>query len=112
MEHDNHWFTDGLAWLLDKVPRGSGLDWLKGLGQAALKPFRGDHLSEVDEQYARLIEQTYHDKVDRYEHWQRQPEFASEYVQVFDNDDGHRFVAVCRIWARTCGSGSRGARTT
>ena len=48
-EHDNHWFTDGLAWLLDKVPRGVGFDWLKGLGQASLKPFRGDHLSEVDE---------------------------------------------------------------
>jgi hypothetical protein len=94
MEHDNHWFTDGLAWLLDKVPRGSGLDWLKGLGQAALKPFRGDHMSEVDEQYARLLETTYNDKVDRFEHWQRQPEFDSNYVQVFDNDDGHRFVAV------------------
>ena len=97
MEHDNHWFTDGLAWLLDKVPSGIGLNWLKGLGQASLKPFRGDHLSEVDEQYARLVDQAYESKgerKDRFEHWHRQPEFDSDYVSVYDNADGHRFIAV------------------
>ncbi len=87
-------FLDSLAWLIDQIP-GGGWGWIKDLAQGALKPFRGDHLSEVDEQYARLVGQTYKDdKVDRFEHWQRQPEFDSEYVQVYDNDDGHRFVAV------------------
>ena len=96
-EHDNHWFTDGLAWLLDKVPSGIGLNWLKGLGQAGMKPFRGDHLSEVDEQFARLVDQAYKEQGERpdsFEHWTRQPEFDSNYVSVFDNEDGHRFVAV------------------
>ena len=96
-EHDNHWFTDGLAWALDIVPRGGGLDWLKGIGQAALKPFRGDHLTEVDEQFARLVDQAYREQEERpdeFEHWTRQPEFDSDYVTVFDNADGHRFIAV------------------
>ena len=96
-EHDNHWFSDGLAWLLDKVPRGTGLGWLKGLGQAALKPFRGDSLSEVDEQYARLVNEAYKSVEERdsqFEHWTRQKEFDSNYVTVYDNQDGHRFVAV------------------
>jgi hypothetical protein len=96
-EHDNHWFTDGLAWLLDKVPRGIGLNWLKGLGQASLKPFRGDHLSEVDEQYARLVNEAYKDAAERdptFEHWNHQKEFDSNYVTVYDNEDGHRFIAV------------------
>ena len=96
-EHENHWFTDGLAWLLDKVPSGIGLNWLKGLGQAGMKPFRGDHLTEVDEQFARLVDQAYKEQEERpdsFEHWTRQPEFDSNYVSVFDNEDGHRFVAV------------------
>ena len=96
-EHDNHWFTDGLAWLLDKVPRHIGFDWLKGLGQAALKPFRGDHLTEVDEQYARLVNEAYKPAEERdptFEHWEHQKEFDSDYVTVYDNEDGHRFIAV------------------
>ena len=96
-ERDNHWFTDGLAWLLDKVPARMGLDWLKGLGQSSLKPFRGDSLDEVDSQYARLVDQSYKEvdeRPERFEHWSRQPEFDSNYISVFDNDDGHRFVAV------------------
>jgi len=96
-EHDNHWFTDGLAWLLDKVPRGIGAGWLKGVGQAALKPFRGDHLSEVDEQYARLVNEAYKTTEERdqtFEHWEQQKEFDTDYITVYDNQDGHRFVAV------------------
>ena len=96
-EPENHWFTDGLAWLLDKVPSGIGLGWLKGLGQAAVKPFRGDQINEVDEQYARLVDQAYKEqseRPDRFEHWTRAPEFDSDYITVFDNQDGHRFVAV------------------
>ena len=100
---DNHWFTDGLAWLLDKAP-SKGFGWLKGAGQAALKPFRGDSLSEVDEQFARLVEQGYKttgERADEFEHWQRQGEFDSDYLSVWDNEDGHRFVSV---------RGTKGAR--
>ena len=96
-EHDNHWFTDGLAWLLDKVPNVPGLKWFKGLGQASLKPFRGDHLTEVDEQFARLVNEAYKKAEDRdptFEHWNHQKEFDSNYVTVYDNDDGDRFIAV------------------
>ena len=96
-KRDNHWFTDGLAWLLDQVPRGAGVDWLKGLGQAGLKPFRGDHLTEVDEQYARLVNEAYkksEERDARFEHWNHQKEFDSNYVTVYDNDDGDRFIAV------------------
>ena len=89
---ENHWFLDGLAWLLDKVPVGG---WVKTLGQAALKPFRGDSMTEVDEQYARLLDEAYKTERDsEFEHWVHQPEFDSNYVSVYDNQDGHRFVAV------------------
>ena len=93
-QHDNHWFLDSLAWLLDKAP---GPKWLKGLGQAALKPFRGDHINETDELYARLVSQGYNEieaRPDEYQNWTRQPEFDSNYVSVFDNEDGHRFISV------------------
>ena len=95
---DNHGTLDGLAWLLDKVPRAAGLGWLTGLGQAAMKPWRGDSLSEVDEQYARLTDQSYklYDGVapDTFEHWERAKEFDSDHLSVWDNADGHRFVSV------------------
>ena len=89
---ENHWFLDGLAWIIDKVPFGG---WVKTLGQAALKPFRGDSMTEVDEQYARLLDQAYKDeRAAEFEHWERQPEFDSNYITVYDNQDGHRYVAV------------------
>ena len=40
-QHENHWFTDGLAWLLDKVPSAGGHNWVKTLGQAALNIVSG-----------------------------------------------------------------------
>ena len=91
------WFSDGLAWLIDQVPSSWAWDWAKGLGQAALKPFRGDKLDETDQQYARLVNEAY--KTDdardaQFEHWQHVPEFDSNYITVYDNEDGHRFVAV------------------
>jgi len=92
------WFSDGLAWAIDQVPDIWGWGWVKGLGQAALKPFRGDSLDETDQQYAMLTEQSYkhYDEVapDQYEHWQRQKEFDSNYITVWDNEDGHRFISV------------------
>ena len=91
------WFSDGLAWLIDQVPSSWAWNWAKGLGQAALKPFRGDKLDETDQQYARLVNEAY--KTDdardaQFEHWQHVPEFDSNYITVYDNEDGHRFVAV------------------
>ena len=89
------WFSDGLAWSIDQVPSGWGWDWVKGLGQAALKPFRGDSLDETDQQYARLVNEAYKEERDtQFEHWQHVSEFDSDYVSVYDNEDGHRFVAV------------------
>ena len=92
------WFGDSLSWLIDQIPNGWGWEWPKALGQAALKPFRGDSLDETDQQYARLVNQGYLQFEgtgnDKYEHWQRQAEFDSNYVTVWDNEDGHRFVSV------------------
>ena len=92
------WYSDALAWLIDQVPDSPGWDWAKGLGQAALKPFRGDSLDETDQQYARLTDQSYKHyegtAADQFEHWQRQSEFDSDYMTVWDNEDGHRFIAV------------------
>lgn len=91
------WFTDGLAWLIDQVPDNRGFDWAKRIGQAALKPFRGDSLGETDQQYARLVNEAYKENEGRdatFEHWKHVPEFDSNYVTVYDNEDGHRFVAV------------------
>ena len=91
------WFSDGLAWLIDKVPENPEWDWLKGLGQQALKPFRGDKLDETDQGYARLVNEAYKTDDERdaqFEHWQHRPEFDSNYVTVYDNEDGHRFIAV------------------
>ena len=91
------WFSDGLAWLIDQVPSSWAWDWAKGLGQAALKPFRGDTLDETDQQYARLVNEAYKTDDERdaqFEHWKHVPEFDSNYITVYDNEDGHRFVAV------------------
>ena len=89
-------FLDSLAWLIDQIP-GGGWGGIKDLAQGALKPFRGDHLSEVDEQYARLVNEAYKESEGRdptFEHWQHQKEFDSDYITVYDNEDNHRFVAV------------------
>ena len=88
------WFTDGLSWAIDQIPNDWEWDWMKGLGQAALKPFRGSDLNEQDEMYARLVDESYQRQNETVGDWQRQPEFDSEYISVFDNADGHRFVGV------------------
>ena len=79
-------FLDGLAWLIDQVPGGSWT-WIKQAAQGALKPFRGDSINEEDELYAQLLEQAYKDDP-------RDQELGSDFVQVFDNPDGHRYIAV------------------
>ena len=88
------WFTDGLSWAIDQVPNDPEWDWAKGLGQAALKPFRGSDLNEQDEMYARLVDESYDRENETIGDWKRQPEFDSNYISVFDNADGHRFIGV------------------
>ena len=95
--HTDHWFSDGLSWLIDQIPSDWEWNWAKSLGQAALKPFRGDSLSETDQQYARLVNEAYKTDSERdptFEHWHHVPEFDSNYITVYDNADGHRFIAV------------------
>ena len=87
-------FLDSLAWLIDQVPSGGG-GWIKDLAQGALKPFRGDSVNEEDETYAMLLDQAYKDAPkDTMGHWTRVPELSSDYVEVYDNIDGHRYIAV------------------
>ena len=102
------WFSDGLAWIVNQIPDRWGWKWAKSLGNAALKPFRGDSLDETDQQYARLVNEAYKTDEDRdaqFEHWQHVPEFDSNYITVYDNEDGHRFIAVrgTKINARDLG---------
>jgi len=87
-------FLDGLAWVVDQIP-GTGWTWIKQAVQGAMKPFRGDSITEEDELYALLLDQAYKDDPkDSLGQWQRQPEFGSNFVQVYDSVDGHRFIAV------------------
>ena len=87
-------FLDSLAWLIDQVP-GGGWGWIKDLAQGALKPFRGDSVNEEDETYAMMLDQAYKDAPkDTMGQWTRVPELGSNYVQVYDNIDGHRYIAV------------------
>ena len=91
--HDSS-FLDSLAWLIDQVPGGSW-NWIKQAAQGALKPFRGDDINEQDEVYALLLDQAYKDDPkDHMGQWVRVPELGSDYVQVFDSPDQHRYVAV------------------
>ena len=86
------WFSDGLAWSIDQVPSGWGWDWIKGLGQSARS---GGHVNETDQQYARLVNDAYSDeRIEQVEHWKHVPQFDSNYITVYDNEDGHRFVGV------------------
>ena len=94
-DHDGSWITDSLGWLLDKVKSHTPWKWMSGLGQAVLKPFKGDSLSEEDEIYASLVDATYKDqRADQVGVWTRVPRFDSEYVSVWDNPDGHRYISV------------------
>ena len=53
-------FLDGLAWVVDQIP-GTGWTWIKQAVQGAMKPFRGDSITEEDELYALLLDQAYKD---------------------------------------------------
>ena len=90
-----NWFTDALSWLIDQVPNDWEVNWLKDIGQAVLKPYRGSNITEEDEVYAQLVDQSYKsNKPEEVGDWTRVPEFDSEYMNVWDNVDGHRFIGV------------------
>jgi hypothetical protein len=94
-----HKLTDALSWLVQEAGGGKNnpVPWLGNLPQYALKPFRGEAQTEVDEQYARLLSGGYKKLGERPEQslgWQRVPKWDTEYVSVWDNPDGHRFICV------------------
>ena len=94
-----HKVTDALSWLVQEAGGGKNnpIPWLGNLPQYALKPFRGEHQTEVDEQYARLLSGGYKHKGFRPDEllgWTRVPKWDSRYVSVWDNPDGHRYIAV------------------
>ena len=90
-----NWFTDALSWVIDKIPDDWELEWAKDLGEAALKPYRGTTMTEEDSIYAQLVNQSYMtNKPEEMGDWSRVPEFDSNYISVWDNVDGHRFIGV------------------
>ena len=81
-----HKVTDALSWLISTLGGGKrGPAWLTGLPQYALKPFRGEQQTEVDEQYARLISGGYRvqgTRPDALMGWKRVPKWDSNYVSL------------------------------
>ena len=78
-----HKVTDALSWMISTlVPGGkkNPMSWLTTLPQMALKPFRGEHQTEVDEQYARLLSGGYRlqgTRPDELMGWNRVPKYDS-----------------------------------
>ena len=88
--------TDGLAHALDWVP-GHQWSWANHLMQAALRPFRGDGMTEQDETYARVVGAGYnyiHERPDTVEGYTRQKDYDGKYVSVWDNDADSRLIVV------------------
>ena len=94
-----HKLTDALSWLFTQGQGGKDapLPWFGALPQYALKPFKGENISEEDEQYARVLSAGYKEVGKREDvalGWRRIPKWDSQYVSVWDNPDGHRYIAV------------------
>ena len=95
-----HKVTDALSWIISHITPGgkkNPMSWMTALPQMALKPFRGEHQTEIDEQYARLLSGGYRlqgTRPDELMGWNRVPKYDSNYVSVWDNPDGHRFISV------------------
>ena len=94
-----HKVTDALSWLFSQMQGGkdSPLPWFGALEQYALKVFKGENMSEEDEQYARILSAGYKHVGRRQPEalgWRRVPKWDSEYVSVWDNPDGHRYIAI------------------
>ncbi len=94
-----HKLTDALSWLFSQAQGGTSapVPWFGALPQYALKPFKGESMTEVDEQYARVLSAGYKHVGKREAEalgWHRVPKWDSEYVSVWDNPDGHRYIVV------------------
>ena len=91
--HGGSWFMDGLNWMLQRLP--GNWSWITSLAHAAAKPFQGDAVTEVDQEYAKLVDATYRANRPEYmENWKRMPQFDSEYSSTWVSADGHIVFAV------------------
>ena len=87
-------FLDGLLWVLSLAP-SRNFPWVTKLSRMALRPFEGDSLTEVDSEYAKLVQATYQDpRPGQVDTWRRDVAHDSEYLAVWRNEDGHVLVAV------------------
>ena len=88
--------VDSISHALDWVP-GHQWSWANHLMQAALRPFRGDSMTEQDESYARVVAAGYnyiHERPETVEGYRRLPNYDGKYVSVWDNDGDNRLVVV------------------
>ena len=89
-----HKVTDALSWMISHITPGgkkNPMSWMTALPQMALKPFRGEHQTEIDEQYARLLSGGYRlqgTRPDELMGWNRVSKYDSNYVSVWDNPSG------------------------
>ncbi len=91
VQADNE-FIDALAWVAHVMP---GWPWSTDLFKDSMQGFKGDSISEQDEDYAKLLSATYRDdRPEVMEHWRRLPQYDSEYVSLWVNQDGHAYIAV------------------
>ena len=86
-------FLDALSFVLDKASL-RGWDWPANLLKQGTKVFRGEKLTELDELYAKIVDDSYRKRPDRVEDYYRVPEVDSDYVTVWETSDGHRLVSV------------------
>ena len=88
----NNEFIDALAWVAHVMP---SWPWSTDLYKSSMQGFKGDSVTEQDEDYAKLLSATYaENRPEVMEHWQRLPQYDSEYVSLWINQDGHAYIAV------------------
>jgi len=88
----NNEFIDALAWVAHVMP---SWPWSTDLYNNSMQGFKGDSVTEQDEDYAKLLSATYaENRPEVMEHWQRLPQYDSEYVSLWINQDGHAYIAV------------------
>jgi hypothetical protein len=92
--HGGSWFMDALNWVLS-LPAFKKGPWISKLVNLVTKPFKGDGMTETDEDYAKLVDATYRDdRPEMVEHWRRMPELDGQYCSAWESADGHVVIAV------------------
>lgn len=85
-------FMDALAYVVHSMPV---VGWTTDLMRNTMEGFKGDSLTEQDEDYAKLVSATYlEDRPEIVEHWRRVPQYDTNYCSLWINQDGHAFIAV------------------